>query len=345
MTRRCTRNQEDRLLRLLQRIRSQPGATKAQLAREFATSPRTIQRDLTVLRDIHEAPVAFRADVGGFVLDDPTWRLPIHGPNLTQVIPLLLAREALSILPGTRLAEHLDGFVAKLTSKLPDLERLELRRLAARISFEDEPRRPIRGPVFQSIVTALRQQRALLVEYRSPQDAASRKSQIHPRHLAWIAGEWYLHAVEDGRTRRYAVSRIRHAALDDPTPASLPIDRALEERKRFRRFPPSKDREVVRLKVRFTPAAAPWVLERRWHRQQVTTRKRDGSLLLEFPTPSMFEAFRWVMAWGPEIEVVSPTALRRAVADAAQRMATIHVAPPRRPVPLVERELPDGLFH
>ncbi|MBI4880445.1 MAG: WYL domain-containing protein [Planctomycetes bacterium] len=342
--RRRSREQEGRALRVLRRIRRSSGATKAELARACGVSRRTIQRDLRLLADVYGAPLRYCRETGGFVLADPAWRFQHEHLDLSDLVPFVLAREALRVFRGANLAQPLAAIIARQEKDLTETERAELRAFAGRVSFEDEPRRVVRPRVLNALLAALREQRLVRATYGTPAENRARVVIFAPRRLAWIGGEWYVDGTERGRARRYAVSRLSAAVLGGAALPEPRADRGLEERKRFLRFPPPAGREVARVKVRFTAAAAPWVLERVWHRQQSVRRKRDGSLLLDFPAPSLFEAFRWSMAWGPEVEVLEPAALRRAVAAAARNMAAIHGRPRRRAALEDLRVLPDGLF-
>ncbi len=344
MQRRRSHVQEERLLCVLRRIRRPSGATKADLARACEVSRRTIQRDLRVLAEAYGAPLGYSPGTGGFVLRDPSWRFEHERLDVADLVPFVLAREALGIFRGADLARPLAALLERQASCLSDAERAELRSFAGRVSFEDEPRREVRPRVLSRVITALREGRVLRARYRAPVERRARAVAFAPRHLAWIGGEWYVDVTERGEARRYAVSRLSGAVLGGAAPSEPAADRGLERKKRFLRFRPAAGGEVTRVKVRFTAAAAPWVLERVWHRQQSVRRRRDGSILLDFPAPSLFEAFRWAMAWGPEAEVLEPAPLRRAVATAARNMAAIHCGSRRAPAPQHVRVLPDGLF-
>lgn len=76
--------------------------------------------------------------------------------------------------------------------------------------------------------------------------------------------------------------------------------------------------------IRFTAHAAPGVLERRWHPHQSVERRKDGSIVLSFPAPSLYEVQRWALQWGGDAEVLRPRALRAAVAKEAARLRKLY---------------------
>jgi len=354
MKRARTRHQEDRLQRVLQTIRKRPGMTKRQLAQSCGVSERSIQRDLPDLQALFGAPITYCHRARGFVLEDPSWTFPHQAMSAADLVPFIPARNALGVFRGTGLSERLDSFVQRHRDRLGPTERKQLERLTDNVTFEDEPRRKIGQRNFHAVVSALYERRVLHARYASPVSGSSgsgRRVVIAVLHLAWIGGEWYViggggkRGTRGVEVRRYALSRLRDARVGRPAPASVPrVDRTVEQKKRFLRFAPKGNGDVQRVKVRFTADAAPWVLEREWHRQQSVRRRKDGSILIDFPAPSLFEAFRWVMAWGPEAEVIGPKELRTAVAEAVRRMNAIYAATKKHAAPDDARELPGGLF-
>ncbi len=70
-------------------------------------------------------------------------------------------------------------------------------------------------------------------------------------------------------------------------------------------------------------------LERQWHSKQKISKHRDGSLTLSFPSPSLYEAKRWVLQWGKNARVIEPEDLRRQtkgeIAPMAQCIASVGI--------------------
>jgi predicted DNA-binding transcriptional regulator YafY len=56
----------------------------------------------------------------------------------------------------------------------------------------------------------------------------------------------------------------------------------------------------------------------------------DGSVLLSFPAPSIYEVKRWVLPWGGDAEVLEPASLREALAAEARSLQARYAAAERR---------------
>lgn len=67
--------------------------------------------------------------------------------------------------------------------------------------------------------------------------------------------------------------------------------------------------------LHFSPVRARWVADERWHPQQVGQFLTDGSYELRIPYRDERELVMDILRHGPEVEVMGPEALRRAVAD------------------------------
>jgi predicted DNA-binding transcriptional regulator YafY len=139
--------------------------------------------------------------------------------------------------------------------------------------------------------------------------------------LACLADEWYLIAYDLKREdlRQFAVSRISKP----PSLTSEYFDREFDAEEylsnRFNRFVGEKGKEY-NIVVRFDSDTAPWILERQWHPKQKVTKHKNGTLTLSFPSPSLYEARRWVLQWGGSAMVLEPPELVKYVNDAARAL-------------------------
>jgi predicted DNA-binding transcriptional regulator YafY len=76
-------------------------------------------------------------------------------------------------------------------------------------------------------------------------------------------------------------------------------------------------RKVQWAVLRFTPERARYVALEEWHPKQKVRWEEDGSYVLEVPFTSAIELLKDVLAFGPDVEVVSPPELR---AEAMSRL-------------------------
>jgi predicted DNA-binding transcriptional regulator YafY len=126
-------------------------------------------------------------------------------------------------------------------------------------------------------------------------------------------GEWYLigHCHRRGAIATFAMSRIETVLLlEDRFSVPADFDHACYSGAQFGIF--SGEREVL-VKVWFSKAHAPYVLEREWHPRQTVLRKKDGSMVLGFPARHLYEVRRWILSWGSGAKALAPKALAEAV--------------------------------
>jgi len=73
--------------------------------------------------------------------------------------------------------------------------------------------------------------------------------------------------------------------------------------------------------LRFDPAAADYIREKRWHPSQELRDLAGGGLELRLKLSSLGEVQRWILSWGGSAQVVAPPELVESVRAAAERMA------------------------
>lgn len=325
---RLYRGKFGRLLELDDRIRAGKYPNAFSFANEWEVSRRTIMRDIEYLRDCLRAPIAYDAKKRGYYYTDPLYSIEQVELTEGELLLLLVAERMAQQYHGTPLAETLDGLFEKLQSLLPDAVSVDPLFMKERISFHGTPAKPISEEVWMPILRALRDRRALRIEYKAPSWQEPRTREVEPVHLACIADEWYLVAHDRGAEdlRHFSVARVQ------PTPEVL--DEVFEPQafdpgsyfeNRFGRFV-GKPGETHEVAIRFDVDTAPWILEREWHPKQKVRKHRDGALTLSFPAPSLYEVKRWVLQWGAGAEVVKPLELRRDVAQEIEALTKAYRA-------------------
>ena len=332
-----TRTRHERMLALDRKIRSGEYPNCATFARywqerfgyEKRLDRRTIMRDIAYLQDMHRAPIEFDIQKNGYYYTDASWTMPpFLAVNEPEMLNLLLAWRAMSLFRETPLAKSLSGLFDKLSAAMAGELGLDGRSVASKFSFYASPGRPVAPETWKAVFDGVRLRRVLEIDYAAAGQGNRETREILPLHLANVDGEWYVTAYCRLRQdyRHFALSRI-HAAREAGGDFEEPddFDPAAYYANRFARFLGPQDGEPVEVTVRFTPAAAPWVMERTWHSRQKTVQERNGGLRLTLPMPSLIEAKRWVLAWGAGAEVLTPVSLRNTIADEAKKIVRRYV--------------------
>jgi predicted DNA-binding transcriptional regulator YafY len=76
--------------------------------------------------------------------------------------------------------------------------------------------------------------------------------------------------------------------------------------------------------VEFSETAALLVQERQWHPQQKLTVLPEGRVRLELTVSHLWDIKAWVLSWGSEAKVISPSELVDLVAEQATKTAELY---------------------
>lgn len=291
-----------RLVALLLELQAGRGATATALAERLEVSVRTIYRDVAALQDAG-VPLWTEAGPGGGIRLLDGWTGRLDGITLDEAGALFLA-----------------GTVAQ-TQVLATLPR-DLRSRAGRIRerlhvdapdwFAREEEAPHLDVVADAVWSG----------YRLDLTYGDAERRVDPLGLVLKAGRWYLVAAHRGRPRTYRLSRITAARRRDER-AERPegfdlaswweasageFDRAIRRTEVTARVTARGLRHLARAVVldALPDAGAP---------------DADGWHELTVPVESDEVAAHQLLALGPDVEVLHPVAVRRALAEAGRAMA------------------------
>ena len=315
---------------LIAMARAKRGINIRQFAERRGWHWRASYRDIATLR---AAGVPIEHEHGWFRVVDhwiPTGAVDVADDEL---LVLFAMRHLVPGLKDTVVGRALDSLWAKLAEptrqrSLPfgDQDWLVVRS-AAPIDY-----RPHR-PVFDTLRAAIEARRVVELRYRTAHGVETVR-RVEPAFLCWEGSleTLYVRAWcrlrEDFRT--FAVHRITGVSLASESFAARG-DAATGLSQAFRIWcGPTVERVVVR----FAASVAGEVRERRLHPSQVETAHEDGSLTLALEVASPEELERWLLGFGPDVEVLAPARLATRVRErhrAAARggQATLLRAAPR----------------
>jgi predicted DNA-binding transcriptional regulator YafY len=314
-----------RLLTIQMLLQTRGRLSAAALARTLEVSVRTLYRDIDQLSAAGVPVVAQRGRDGGFELLDG-WKT-----TLTGLTPAESQAVFLSGLAGPAaqlgLGDAVGSAQLKLMAALPAAWRDDAQRVAARLHLdpvawyrEAEP-----APHLAAVAAAVWNGQPLQLRYESWKATVQRLA--HPLGLVLKAGTWYLVAAVDGGgpPRIFRVAGILAAeALPGRVQRPRRFDLARTWADAVARF----ERELYA--GRATVLATPQGLQRlRRHSAllaravatatQRPTRRADGRMRLVIPVEGLQQSAGLLMQWAPEVEVLQPAALRRAVVQRLQQ--------------------------
>ncbi|MHB8843721.1 MAG: helix-turn-helix transcriptional regulator [Nitrospirota bacterium] len=304
------------------KARAYPNASR--LADRFEISCRTAQRDIEFMRDRLRAPLAYSHERKGYTYTDRSFELPGLWLTEDNVVAVALAVRLASSVPDERMKQSLCSFLDALLGK-SGKRGLCSADIAELISVKNVEYSKVSSPHFSAIADALLKGDSLDIMYHSPHKNETTTRSIRPMHLLLYMGSWHVIAycaVKKG-LRDFVVSRIQSAKL---AADRLALPRSLPSVKDYVRknFGIMQGKNGTPVKLRFTPAIAPWVAEQVWHPAQKTAFGRDGSLVLTFPVADFREVTRRILFYGADVKVLAPKTLSRELRKEIGRMGKVY---------------------
>lgn len=183
------------------------------------------------------------------------------------------------------------------------------------------------GHVLAQLLRALVEGRTLNVTYRD-RDGKETQPVLHPQAALQRGPRLYLFALKNDEpdpVRMYALHRIIKAEIADDAARKAPefdLESAV-----YSGQADFADGETIALELLVRGYVADLVRECQMGRDQVMTEEPEDSAFsarLTVKLPLTGQLFRWLLGCGDNVEVVSPTHLRNAIAVQAAKVAGIY---------------------
>ncbi len=316
----------DRLARLLSvasilysKGSGETGVAVSEIARLTGMTTRTVYRDINALDEELGVPV-FQAGRGRYGIDRKFFLPPLR-LTVPEAIVLFLAARLIA-----RWSDQYDAAVVSAFTKLADLLPQPIARHVAATMLavgEHESNEPFTRS-FAAVARGWAEGRVVELVY-DPGTGTEKRTRVHPFFLEPDAAlrSVYLIGWDEpaAAMRTYKVERIRSATVTQDR-YEIPDD-----------FDPdawlanswgiwsSDSTPTERVRLRFSADVAHRVREAVWHRSQELVELADGGVELTVTVAGTVEIRPWIMSWGDGVEVLEPTALREAVAQAVRGAA------------------------
>ncbi|MET0133490.1 MAG: YafY family protein [Kibdelosporangium sp.] len=317
----------ERLVALLFTLQSKRSATIAELAGAVGVSERTMHRDIAALQATG-VPVWTEPGRNGGVRLVDGWRTRLDGLTSREAVAIF-AMGVPRALAELGLGTAVSAAHAKVSATLPAELREQAQHVAQRFHL-DAPgwfKRADETEHLASVAQAVWEQRQLRITYRRADDAVERV--LDPLGLVLKAGVWYLVARAGTTIRTYRVSRVSETeALDGKFDRPTDFDLATWWQNSSAQFERSLQRVQVRVRLsRHGVRALPVVLDAHLAMAALESAgppDSDGWVEVELPLERPDIAAGQLLGLGPDVEVLSPPAVRTAFADAARQMVSRH---------------------
>lgn len=314
-------NQLERVVRIHQLlIQSRRPVAMRQLMEELEASRNTVTRDLRYLRDFLGAPIIYDREANGHHYDPDAeiFELPGFWLNQSELYALLAIEHLLeSVQPGF-LGPHIGPLKGRVR-KLLGQSGQPAEAISRRIRVLDTGRRSVDTEGFGLIAEAVLTGRQLVFDYHGRARDTHSHRRVHPLRLVNHRGNWYLLAdcEQAADHRLFSLDRIICPELQGParTRSDSVVDRILEGS--YGIFTGTARDWAV---LRFTPEAARWAAEERWHPDQIG-HWAEGHYELQVPYSDPTELVMEILRYGPAVEAIAPGEIREAVAQRLKEAA------------------------
>ena len=305
-----------RLLLIVPAARRRPGIRLDELARELGLDPAELRADIDLLGLVGRPP--YDADDLIDISVDEQGRVSVALDQSFSRPPQLVALEALALAAAAEEVAPADPAVvsalAKLTDKLPASARQLYSALAQRVA-SSTPAPKGTSDILAQLRQAAEERREVALEYDKDGRAAVEQRVFRPHAVLDHAGRWYVHGEDAAKSaeRTFRVDRIRSVrALEQTFADPGPMDPLRFQREQLF-FPTGRE---VPVRLRFSPAAAPWALSRYGQKAQ---RLQGGGAEVVIDSAGTAYAVSLALSFAGEAEIISPPDAREALRSEVER--------------------------
>jgi len=313
----------ERFYKIDQLLKNRKAVSFSTLQSSLGVSPATLKRDIEYMKNRFNAPIEYDREANGYHFGrprtGPRYELPGLWFNAGEAYALLSMHTLLAELQPGLLEPHVGPLQERLRAILggepawKDIEK--------RIRIFQPERRSAPAEHFGIVAAAVLRRSRLWIRHYNRKDDRETEREISPQRLVHYRGNWYVDGWCHTRNalRSFAVDALRAAELRDARAKEIPAAELDEHLGAG--YGIFAGREVQWASLRFTPEAARWVAAQSWHPKQRARFDPDGSYLLEVPYSHDRELLMEILKFGADVEVLAPSSLRSALAEALKKAA------------------------
>ena len=298
------------------------------MARVIEVTAKTIQRDVTFMRDQLGMPLEYHPLEHGYYYTREVHEFPMLHLSRNDLVALFLARHALEPLRGTRLERMLAESFSKITDACPGSVTFQWHELDSAFSVKTAGALEADLPLFSNLLDATMNSREIMFDYRKLTDAAAERRRVQPYHVGQLDHGWYVigHDLNRKALRTFALQRITGLEVTRckfQMPKDFDIRKYLSSSFGVWAYAGS-DEQPQEIRVRFEGYAARIISERLWHpSQEIILLTEDGSQVeLRMTIAGTEEITRWILSWGSKAKVLAPKTLKNRVQMEAAAVAS-----------------------
>ncbi len=309
------RLQWERCLKIEKQIRDGDFPSRRKLAEELEVTERTVQRDITFMKDRFGAPIVVSRKNGGYYYTEPAWFLPSVPLTEGELFSLLIARQAVAQYRGTPVVQTLEKVFIKIAGSLSESISVLPEYAAGIISFAPSAALAVDETIWNRLLQSARNRQSVQMRYSSRKSKETALRTVDPYHIINMQGDWYLfgHDHRHGKICQFQLHRIQTVrVMDKPFEVRPNFDLSDIVNSSFGNFGSADDLQTVRLHIAGDMAE---LFEDRIFHPQQTVKKREDAFEISFPVSAagarpFFHLIQWILSMGRDVEVLEPKHLK-----------------------------------
>ncbi|WP_420317798.1 helix-turn-helix transcriptional regulator [Ekhidna sp.] len=316
-------NRIDRLNALLIHLQGKPRIPISELEDRFEVGRRTIFRDIRSLIDAG-VPIGGDAGQGYFIVEG--YRLPPVVFNKEEASAILLGAKFIERSADPQTIDAFNKAMYKIKAVLKYSDKEFLDNLEDRIAIRPSPV-PMQQPDshLAEIQLAIATNRVLSMNYYSHYNDKTTDREVEPLGMVYYSSRWHLIAfcrlrqdLRDFRTDRIQKVIVQGESFD-PNCHPNYLDFLSEA------LIGTDAKEAI---IHTSATAARFMGEQKYYMGFVEeTKLENGRYEMKFVTPHYNFFARWLMSYGDEVEIISPSELQGIAANFAKELLEHHSAP------------------
>ena len=284
---------------------------------------RTIQRDLEKLSELFPLEVDTRNKPYGWsFMSTAKTSMPSLHPY--EALTMLMANKFLSDSLPSSLNEYLFYQKQQANAALEPYQGKNLKSWVNKIAYMPEgfnlQKAVVKPKVIESVYESLLKEKKLCIDYRDKQ-----AQEIHPlglilrsRHIYLVCTFWSFE-----KPVQIALDRITKADVLEErceSPKEFKLDEFIQDGKADLKI----GQGAIELEINITKAASKHLIETPINQSQVITMIDDKWNYLTVTVENRQDLRWWILGFGHQVEVISPSELRQEFKSIADRMSTLY---------------------
>jgi len=267
------------------------------LSKEFQTTPRTIQRDLLLLKE------------AGFPIHEIQKGIYQLHKDIVKNLEVFDDTELALMVALKNVVSQLGQPFQKAVDRV--LERLYESAASMPVFVKIDDAMPLDTTYLNRMVKAIRDKKHLIFQYTS-REKAVHPVQMEPYRVVYFEGFWYLIGNETatGILKRYALDKIKDLKLLKTGFKSIPknLDAVLQESANIW----FAEKATIEVEVLIDAQVSNYFKRRKmFPTQQIREEKPDGSLVVTFRVGHEEAIRNLLKSWIPHVSILGPPDFRK----------------------------------